>query len=131
MSYLRPCKNVLCDGLQNGMNTVIQSKVEDDSICEKYPWAVKLQCEICNATYYGCNQCHTSFSSINYISKSRLSRHNQMYHSNSITITTKNDCKRKFEQLSVAALPNQVIGTSFPQEMFNRQESFRYFWKNA
>ena len=57
MSMLTRCRNKLCDGLKNGMDTVVCSNNNANKDMLEYQWAVEYQCQICDAKYYSCKIC--------------------------------------------------------------------------
>ena len=57
MSDMMTCKNKLCDGMKNGMQTVIRNDNVKGSNAAIFSWAIEYQCQICHAKYYSCKTC--------------------------------------------------------------------------
>ena len=123
MSDMMTCKNKLCDGMKNGMQTVIRNDNIKGSNAAIFSWAIEYQCQICHAKYYSCKTCKNSGDIQTLFPRSRLARHNQVYHSDEGEFKDLNQSKRKFALVDESAISGRNCGGAIFSDIFNSEES--------
>ena len=128
------CKNEISSGRKNGMATLMQVLKIPEEIKTKYSWAQPYECNICNATYFICNQCNLNNSKSTLHIKSRLARHHSQHNTCKKVEAESIKKKRKHMDVRVTPSSNIAIPTADKEmkqvmslKLFDRAESYKYF----